>query len=373
MATKTNWKDKLRSLDSSATVEHRDPHLQVVRCGSPSVNALFGESGAPNRGWGLPRGFSMLLGGPPKGGKSTLLNSFIGQFQKDYPEAFVIKIDTEFKESVQTDGQDLRKWGIDEERYQCYERNDPQLIDFITKDIYKQVQDGLPLGLLVVDSLSNMEGFRGFDADNAQKSANQIGDQARTNQTLMLKVLPILRRHNIAFICTAHVGAELDPIEQMRGHKLRIKTAAGTNHRIEYWMFVERDFTKAGSKDLLEREFVREDALRTGKDGRQRDVFAHKIKCEMVGSSFGPVGREAAFTYDYERGIINTHEEVFLLAKQNGVISVGGGGQYKYADRVWKGLPAILGDMEKDQALCQQMIAELMVRDSGGKAVKPKE
>lgn len=371
MASKTNWKDKLSGLDHAVTA-HRDPHLEVVRCGSPSVNALFGESGAPNRGWGLPRGFSLLMGGPPKGGKSTLINSYIGQFQRDYPDAFVVKIDTEFKESVQTDPNDKTKWGIDEDRYQCYERNDPQLIDFITGPLLKQVQDGLPLGLLVLDSFNNMEGFRGADAETAQKSQNQIGDQARTNQTFMLKVLPILRRHKISLIASAHVGAELDPYEQMRGHKFRIKTAAGTNHRIEYWMFVEKDVTKAGRVDLLEREFVRADAMRTGKDGKQRDVFAHRIKCELLGSSFGPVGREAAFTYDYERGIINQHEEVFLLAKQNDVL-VASGSSYKFRDKGWKGKEQVLIEMEKDPALCRAMLDDLMQLDSGGKSVKAVE
>lgn len=364
------WKAKLSAMDHAVN-GHQDPHLAVVRSGSPSVNALFGNSGRPDRGWGLPRRFSLLLGGPPKGGKSTLLNSMIGQFLVDNPGLFAIKIDSEYKESVQTTPEDLAKWRIDPERYQCFERNDPELIDFIDGPLLAMIQDGLPLGLLALDCFSNMDGFRASEAATAAKANSQIGDNARTSQMFMAKVLPILRRQNVAFIGTAHVGAEMDPLEQKRGHKLRIKTAAGTNHRIEYWCMVERDLTVAGRKDLLEREFVREGAVRTGKEGKVSDTYAHKIKVEMMGSSFGPVGREAIFTYDYDRGIVNTHEEVFTLAKANGLITVGGGGVYSYGGQSWRGLANTLGAIEKDTALYQRILHDLMTRDSGEHSPMP--
>lgn len=370
MATTKNWKQKLSSFEG-AVVEHRDPHLEVIRCGSPSVNALFGNSGAPNRGHGLPRGFSLLMGGPPKGGKSTLVNSFISQFQKDYPELYVIKIDTEFKESVQTDVDDVEKWGIDEDRYICYERNDVEIADFITNDVQKMVQDGFPLGLLINDSFSQMEGFRASDAATAKKAASQIGDNARTAQTLMARILPFIRKHKIGFIGTAHVGAELDQVEQMRGNKLRIKTAAGTNHRIEYWMMVERDRSAAGKKDLLDREYVREDAIHTGKEGKQSDVYAHNIKAEMVGSSFGPIEREARFTYDYQRGIINQHEEVFTLAKQNDIITLSGL-TYSFDGKDFRGKPAMLAALESDKKLYQAVLDAVMILDSGGHKIAAK-
>ncbi len=369
MAEKKSWREKLVGLDY-AVDQHRDPHLSVVRSGSPSVNALFGNSGDPKRGWGLPRRFSALLGGPPKGGKSTLLNSMIGQFHRDYPDQYVIKIDTEFKEEAQTSPEDLKKWGIDPERYVCYERSDPELIDFITGDVLKMVQDGLPLGLLAVDSFNNMDGFRGAEADKAAKANKQIGDNARTTQMLMTRVMPIIRRNNIAFVGTAHVGAEMDPIEQMRGHKIRIKTAYGTNHRIEYWIMVERDFTVLGRKDLLDHEFIREDALKTGKTGRQSDVHAHKIKAEMIGSSFGPVGREASFTYDYDLGLVNTHEEVYTLAKQNGLITTAGA-TYSYGGRSWKGLEKTLEAIRDDRKLYDELLADMMRMDAGGETSKP--
>ncbi len=66
--------NNLRKLAGSVSYDY-DPLLSdnCLRSSSPSVNWVFGH-----KGHGLPLGFSMILFGPPKGGKSILCNDFIG-------------------------------------------------------------------------------------------------------------------------------------------------------------------------------------------------------------------------------------------------------------------------------------------------------
>ena len=44
----------------------------------------------------------------------------------------------------------------------------------------------------------------------------------------------------------------------------------------------------------------------------------------MKNSSLGRSGREGMFTMDHDRGIINTHEEVFYLGRGFGIIETAG-------------------------------------------------
>jgi len=48
----------------------------------------------------------------------------------------------------------------------------------------------------------------------------------------MSRILPVIRKHKIAFICTNQVRAELDPVEQRRGKTIRMASAWSTQHQI---------------------------------------------------------------------------------------------------------------------------------------------
>src|SRR6185369_1238762 len=87
-----------------AVVGQKDPHSYVIRTPSPSLNFTFGNA------HGLPAGYSLLLYGPPRGGKSIILNSMIGQLHKDDPEAFAIKFNTEFREGGQLTPEQAKVW-----------------------------------------------------------------------------------------------------------------------------------------------------------------------------------------------------------------------------------------------------------------------
>lgn len=356
----TNWKTQLSKLQG-AVLEKEQIHENVLQSRSPSLNATFGN------GWGLPYGYSLLLGGKPKGGKSTIINDMIGSLHQKDPKAIVIKIDTEFREKVQNSEKELQKWGIDEERYIAYERDDPDTIDFIDKDLTELMEKGCPIRLLALDSINGIVGFRTESAETARKAFNQMGDNAKTQQLLMSKLLSFCRKYKVAAIISAHVGAEMDEYEKMRGNDVRIKTSFGVNHRIEYWMYVEKLLTKAGRQDLLDQPFYRDSGIHMTGSDKEGDLFAHKIRVKNVNSSFGPTNRIGEFTYKYDTGIWNQHEEVFIMGLNHApqIILSGGGGNYTINDKTWRGKPAILEALKNDSTLREYVLSEIQKRELG--------
>lgn len=358
----TNWKAQLSKLEGAVT-EKEQVHENVLQSSSPSFNACFGN------GWGLPYGFSLLLGGKPKGGKSTIVNDIIGNLHAKDPKAIVIKIDTEFREKVQNSEKELKKWGIDEERYIAFERDDPDTIDFIDKDLTGMMEKGCPIRFIALDSINGIVGFRTESAESARKAFNQMGDNAKTQQLLMAKLLSFCRKYKVASIITAHVGAEMDEHEKMRGNDVRIKTSFGVNHRIEYWMYVEKMLSKAGKQDLLDQPFYRSTGVHMigSAADKEGDLFAHKIRVKMQNSSFGPTNRVGEFTYKYDEGVWNTHEEVFTMGlnHQPQIILSGGGGNYSIGEKTWRGKPAILEALKNDAALREFVLTEIQKREPG--------
>lgn len=346
----------LLKLEGAVTEEY-NPFAHVIRTPSPSANFVFGNS------HGLPLGYSMVLYGPPAGGKSVLCNAMIGQLHQDDPEAIAVKFNTEFREQGQLTQSQAGIWGIDRERYVCYDVNQPdQIFDRIEKDIASACQeDPGKIKLIIIDSITAIQGRRAMNADTIM--TQQIGDLAITLQDGLKRILPVQRKHKIALILTAHVRAEMDQVEQMRGNKVKMAAAFGVQHHAEYFMYVEPNKSKTGKEDLLGNKL---------EDESQSDIMdkaevtGHKIRVCMKKSSMGPKLRVGEFTLDYNKGIINTHEEVFLLGVNRGVIEKPNNLSYAFGEKKWAGKPAMLEALAQDVDLRDAIIGEIKRRDLAG-------
>lgn len=358
MADNKNKKimEKLMGLHGAVTGS-RDVHGYVVRSPSPSLNFTFGNA------HGLPAGYSMTLYGPPKGGKSVICNAMAGQLMKDDPDAWVIKFNTEFREQGQLDEKQIQLWGIDPNRYLAYETNRPdEIFDRIEKDFMALRQDlGMKLKLVIIDSLTQIQGRRGMNADTIM--TQQIGDNALTIQEGLKRILPIQREMGFGLILTSHIRAQMDQLEQMRGNKFRPAISFGTQHHAEYSMWVEPNRNKEGREDLSGNSFVNEGVEDTAGKGEK---FGHKIKVKMVDSSMGPKERNGEFTLDYHRGIVNTHEEVFRLGVGYNIIAKPNNVTYSYQGKDYRGKPALLEALKADPVLCESIITELRRQDLAG-------
>lgn len=345
---------QLRKLEGAVKGDY-NPLEHCLQSPSPSMNWAFA-----NPGHGLPFGFSCILFGPPKGGKSLVSNAFVSELHKTDPEAIAIAFNTELRGQLQANDEGLRRWGIDPDRYVVYDVNQPELIfDRIEKDIAALCQEGAKIKMITIDSLSGILGRRTMNADTVL--TQQIGDQALTLKDGLNRILPTIRKYGIALIMTAQVRAEMDPKEQMRGKTVKMAGNWATKHMAEYFVFVEPNRSKDGRTTLTGEEFLDEES----KDLMDKaEKTGHKIRFRVEESSCGVSGRTAEFTLDYERGIINTHEEVFQLAKNTGVLTKPNNIMYQYKDKSWKGLAATLAAIQQDPALAAAMLADVYAKDA---------
>lgn len=356
MAINPKLMSQLRKLDGAVQITEQDPlNGPCLKAPCPSVNWAFGIPGQ-----GLPFGLGMLLYGPPKGGKSILCNAFVGQLHKDDPEAVAVCFNTELRGEFQANLAQMRTWGIDPERYIVFDVSQPELIfDRIEKDIADLCQQGLKIKLVIIDSLTGIQGRRSLNADSV--SSQQIGDHAATIKDGLKRVVPIFRKHKIAYIGTDHVRAEMDQKEIMRGKTVKMASAWAAKHTFEIFAYAEPNKSKAGRVSLAGEEFLdketvdfMENAQRTG----------HKIRFRVEESSVGPAMRTAEFTLDYEKGIVNQYEEVFTLAKNLNILQRPNQTTYAFGDKTFRGIVNCLTTIRDDQTLYDQLLSEIVKTDA---------
>jgi len=349
------WMQKLLKLEG-ALVERKDPFSFGVATFSPSVNFVFGKNHL------LPFGYTAMLYGMPKGGKSVLAHLMIGWLHQTDSEAIAVKIDTEFRSEAQLTPEMMAVYGIDPERLLIIQTNSPSAcFDQIEKDIAAHCQAGAPIKLIVIDSISGVQGRREIQNESVEKQT--IGDHAQTIKIGTQRILPVIRKYGIAVVLVAQARAEMDQTEQMRGNKIKAQAGFGLMHFCEYFIIVETNRTKAGRTDMAGQEFVNEDATDLAGKG---EVIATKIRVKMKDSSLGPKGRTGEFTFHFHRGLVNQHEEVFKLGTARSSISNPKQGYYEFNGQTWHGEAKCLKALSEDQGLCDSIIAELKRRDRAG-------
>ena len=344
----------LQKLEGAVDVEGEDPLAHCVQSSSPSVNWTFN-----NPGHGLPFGFSGILFGPPKGGKTPICGSIIGQLHRDDPEAKVIVFNTELRGKIQSNVIQLNKFGIDKDRIKVFDVNKPKLIfDRIEFDIASAIQEGEQIKFIIIDSLTGIAGRRFLDADTVDTM--QRGDKALTIQEGLLRILPIIRQYNIALLMTDHIRAEQNTAEQMRGHAVRMASAFAAKHMAEYFMFVEPNQTKDGRVNLAGEEYVDKDIV-DFMDKAQKT--AHRIRFQIVGNSFGANGRTAEFTMDYDKGIVNQYEEVFTLACNLGIFERPNNRTYIFGEHKFSSLLDCLTGIRDNKELYNDLLQAVYAKD----------
>jgi hypothetical protein len=280
-----------------------------IRHPSPSFNWIFGNTHL------APFGSTVILWGGSKGGKSVIVNGIIGQLHKDYDDAVAIKYNTEYREKIQTTDQQKALWGIDDKRYMGFETNRPEeVFDIIEGKLPALIQAGLNIKLIVIDSISDILGRRQQNSKTVEQQ--QIGDEAQTIKDGLKRIKSTLKKYGITLLLCVQERAEFDSLEVRRGNKTKMAGAAYLKHMAEYFIHVAKDETKEGRQDLLKKPFLRGMKDLAGKE----EPYAHIIKFKMQDSTVGPKKRVGRFTLDYYKGVINTHEEIFLLGVNRNIV-----------------------------------------------------
>lgn len=296
----SKWMKMLNKMEGAVDREY-DPCApgNYIQVKSPSINWIYSK--CP----GLPLGDFLLLWGLPKSGKSVLTNEYIAAVHAMNPTYEVIKFDTEMREA----GKIEPFWGIDEDRLTVFNVNEPQLIfDRLSKEVKEMVEGGMPLKLVIIDSLRNIAGVKQMNADSVTN--HQMGDKALTIQKGLEAIMPFLRRNRISLICTEHVRGNLDG--NAYSSKIKMAGAWHEQHTFEYYVKVTRNNNKAETFQSATGEKFESGVV----DFKgNKEVTAHKIFVQMTESSRGVGGRTGQITFNYTEGVVNIEEEIFELAK----------------------------------------------------------
>lgn len=336
------WMEKLQKMDGAAKADY-NPFAKenVLRSPSPSLNWIFGK------GAGIPYGYSAIFYGEPKAGKSLASYLFTAQMHKDTEDGICIRFDTEMRADAQLDDM----WGIDQERYIAYNVNDPtEIYDRISNELADLLDQGMPVKMIIIDSLQGMKGVKRMGKDSV--ADHLMGDDALTHGIGLKNILPIIRKHKIALICTSHVRANLDA--GMYGPKKKMAGGWAQKHFFEY--FIEVSKNNSASDKIEDKD--------GGNDFRgKKEILGHKIKVKMVDSSVGIQGRSGEFTLEYKRGLVNTGEEIATLAKKYNLVEMPNNRTYIVGDKKYSSKADFNTALEEDQELAQSLLEQVYAKD----------
>lgn len=337
------WLKRLKSMDGAVTGEYNPMAPEnILRSPSPSLNWIFGKQG------GIPRGYSTVFYGPAKSGKSLATYLFAGELHKNDPEAIVLRFDTEFR-SLQMSPQ----WGIDYDRFQTIETNSPQeIFDRITGEIKEMVEEGMPLKMIIIDSLQGIQGLR--DQAAGSVAQNTMGDRAGVMTKGLKQILPFLRRNKISLLATSHMRANFDA--GLYGPKEKAGMVWAEKHFFEFFVQVNKD-TSADSKSSIAGEKFEDETIKDFKGHKVQT--GHKIYVKMAENSIGCSGLSGEFTIDYDKGLILQEEEIFQLAVNCGVFERPNNMTYVFEGSSYKGKGQCIEAISNDKNLANKLLEKI--------------
>jgi RecA/RadA recombinase len=340
------WLKQLRKHDAAIDNEY-DAFApeNCVYTPSPYINWIFA-----NKSHGIPKGSGVLLFSDPKAGKSLLSQAIAGQLHEDDGEGYVMYFSTEFKGKYQKGFFD----NIDPDRIIMYDTNDPRdIFDYLVDEVEPMVQDGFPLKMVIIDSLTAIGGIK---AEGRSVGEHLIGDKALTITRGLDRVIPFFKKNNITYITVAQVRMN---IGAFHGPDTKAAVPKACEHNHEFFLSVKRATAADDKKDITGQSF--EGSV---KDARgNKSVTGHKIYVKMEQSSVGTAGRAAKVTIDYKKGFINQHEEIFELGVNTGVIERPNNVTYVYDGENYKGKKAMAEAIKNDPGLAQKILDQVKESD----------
>jgi hypothetical protein len=352
MSSKNKWLKQLTAYEDTVNFEY-DAFApeNCIYTPSPYVNWIFA-----NKSHGIPLGSSVLMYSAAKAGKSLMMQGIVGQLHQNDPNAIAIIFNTEMRGKFQKDLFDT----IDRERLVIYDSNRPEdVFDRFERDIVPMIQDGMPLKVVCIDSLTSIGGTKSL---SGERSVNDqiMGDHAATINRGLDKIVPYCKKYNIALIMSSQIRANVDPTNP-HAPKEKMAESWKVQHTAEYFISIRRA-TAADDKTDIEGNRFEEENI---KDARgNKDQTGHKIYFKMEQSSIGTAGRSGVTTVDYKRGFINQHEEVFELAKNTNIIKTLGAGSYDVYGEKIRGKAEVARRIRDDKELYNRLLNDVKKLDS---------
>lgn len=352
-----NYLKELRSRDGMVDYEY-DSYAKenCIYTPSPYANWIFG-----NKSMGMPKNSGLLMASEPKCGKSLFIYAMVLKQQMEDKHLPKDKRRIQYIWNTELRGalQHNVFPELDRELMFIQDTNDPkEIFDFAENDLKAMVQDGMLLGLLGLDSLTNIMGVKRGDADSV--SDHLVGDHALTVSIGLGKLIPFCKRNKIPLIATTQMRANVNKKSKYDAD-LKMAESWAALHGFEYFV----SFKKAGSaedkQDIEGKTFTDENQV----DARGNTLTTgHKIFIKCDASSIGPAGRSGVFTMDTNKGIVNTHEEVFWLGKNTGVLKTESNNRvYLFGDQKWVGKKECALAIRDNKELADAILEEVRKLD----------
>ena len=292
----TNWMSKLTSDFGIVAAELSTKTLPVVPSRSPSLNWALTNGG-------FQPGKITCMYGPESCGKSLIAMMAIADAQKADPEAIFIYFDAEFSFNLPL----FVKIGGDPSRLIVRRSNDPlKIFDYIGGELLEALQEGAPIRGFVIDSIKSIRYPK--EVNMKQTTDQKMGGTGASYLPSALKlIVPIIAEYNLLTFFVQQVTMEIDPMKALRNPYV-ITEGRALKHASDVMLEIVKLDTKAG---ILESgETISGAAQQTG----------HKVRIKVKKNRLGIPARMAQFTYHYDRGIIDTANEIFELGKALGVV-----------------------------------------------------
>jgi recombination protein RecA len=303
---------------------------EAIKTGSPKLDEAIGIGG-------IPMGRITQLAGQESSGKTMLALSCIREYLNQNPENTALFIDAEYT----YDPAWAEKQGVDTSRVMVIKTNDAKAIfegligtvkvNSKTKKVSKNMKGILDhviegtdprfknLGIIVLDSIAVLNTPLELAAEVGKANMAPI---PRFMSTELKKLTPIVAQANVAFIGINQVRVNLG---QMFGDPSTSPGGKALKHACSLMLNMAPVFA-AGS--------VIED------DSGER--VGHTVRAKIQKNKVGAPFKQAEYKIEYQKGVVETHEEVFSLAIDYGLIVRPNNQMYEIGDESIRGKDAAM-------------------------------
>ena len=303
---------------------------EAIKTGSPKLDEAIGIGG-------IPMGRITQLAGQESSGKTMLALSCIREYLNQNPENTALFIDAEYT----YDPAWAEKQGVDTSRVMVIKTNDAKAIfegligtvkiNKTTKKVSKNMKGILDhviegtdprfknLGIIVLDSIAVLNTPLELAAEVGKANMAPI---PRFMSTELKKLTPIVAQANVAFIGINQVRVNLG---QMFGDPSTSPGGKALKHACSLMLNMAPVFA-AGS--------VIED------DSGER--VGHTVRAKIEKNKVGAPFKQAEYKIEYQKGVVETHEEVFSLAIDYGLIVRPNNQMYEIAGESVRGKDAAM-------------------------------
>lgn len=325
-----------KNLTPANAIRVPDPIATV----SPALNyALNG---------GIRSGGFYCFSGPESSGKSFLALSCVAQLLRKNPEGVVFWFDVEKSFS-----EHFAKVLLTPDEYErcVIKRCDfgSDIFDYFENTILGLIDEGLNVVGCVVDSLQAIIPPKELNAKSTDD--HLMGDLSSYLPKAMRKILKGSRARlnneyqGVPWIFISQVRLNFDPTAVMRGEKYSSTGGKAFDHFIDVKLLLEPIKSKKSRVVDDSQMNMNDTAIQIG----------HHVRAKVTKNKYGSPDRVVEFTLLYDYGIVNQHEEVFILASSLNLIKRDGHSYLFKDQKIAVGEAATINAIKENKELYQQI------------------